>query len=198
MKDMVQNHLLQILSIVAMERPASFKGEDLHEEQLKVLKALRPASGETIRDMLVLGQYEGYREEKGVKPDSATETYAALRLFVDNERWQDVPFYIRTGKKLGRREMEVAVIFRQTEEYGENNVLLIKSSPWRAFTFSSISNAPGNPRKSSRQKWTSAKAASWKTASTLPKPMNAFWAPVCAANAPGSPSGIKSRQAGVM
>ena len=143
MKDMVQNHLLQILSIVAMERPASFKGEDLHEEQLKVLKALRPASGETIRDMLVLGQYEGYREEKGVKPDSATETYAALRLFVDNERWQDVPFYIRTGKKLGRREMEVAVIFRQTEENGENNVLLIKIQPMEGVYFQFNIKRPG-------------------------------------------------------
>ena len=93
--------------------------------------------------MLVLGQYEGYREEKGVKPDSATETYAALRLFVDNERWQDVPFYIRTGKKLGRREMEVAVIFRQTEEYGENNVLLIKIQPMEGVYFQFNIKRPG-------------------------------------------------------
>lgn len=129
LKDMVQNHLFQILSIVAMERPAQFSGPDMHAEQLKVLRALRlPEAGE-VRDALLLGQYAGYRAEKAVAPDSSTETYAALRLFIDNDRWRGAPFYIRTGKKLGRREMQVAVVFRRPSSDVAHDVLLIKIQP---------------------------------------------------------------------
>ena len=129
LKDMVQNHLFQILSIVAMERPENFYGTQMHAEQLKVLRALRPAGKETIGDMLVMGQYEGYREEPLVAPDSVTETYAGLRLFVDNERWRGTPFYIRTGKKLGEREMQVSIIFKRSEPDVEPDVLIIKIQP---------------------------------------------------------------------
>lgn len=129
LKDMVQNHLFQILSIVAMERPAELSGEGMHEEQMKVLRCLRTATRETIKDILVLGQYEGYREEPLVSSQSDTETYAGLRLTVDNERWQGTPFYIRTGKKAGRREMEVSVIFRRPDPSLEPDVLIIKIQP---------------------------------------------------------------------
>lgn len=129
LKDMVQNHLFQLLSIVAMERPAHFSGADMHAEQLRVLRSLRPAGREPIADTLVLGQYDGYRAEPQVAPDSQTETYAALRLFVDNDRWRNMPFYIRTGKKAGKREMEVAVVFRSPAPGVPRNVLIIKIQP---------------------------------------------------------------------
>ena len=103
LKDMVQNHLFQILSLVAMEQPTTFFGEDMHQKQLDVLRTLRPVEKLDIKDSVVLGQYFHYQNEDKVANDSMTETYAALRLFVDNERWKDVPFYIRTGKKLNRR-----------------------------------------------------------------------------------------------
>lgn len=127
LKDMVQNHLFQILSIVAMERPQGEGVGAMHTEQLRVLHALREP--EDIKDTLVLGQYEGYRGEAQAAPDSATETYAALRLFVDNDRWRNMPFYIRTGKKTGRREMEVAVVFRRLRPDVPRDVLIIKIQP---------------------------------------------------------------------
>ena len=97
LKDMMQNHLFQILTIVAMERPQGPAVEEMHQEQMKVLAALK--APEEIAENMVLGQYEGYRQEPSVKEDSMTETYAAVRLFIDNDRWKGMPFYIRTGKK---------------------------------------------------------------------------------------------------
>ena len=129
LKDMVQNHLFQILSIMAMERPEEFTPEGLHDAQLDVFRCLRPADISSIQDTLILGQYEGYREEPLVKPDSDTETYGALRLFIDNDRWRDTPFYIRTGKKIGKREIELAVIFRRPYPEVEPNILIIKIQP---------------------------------------------------------------------
>ena len=127
LKDLVQNHLFQILSIVAMEWPEQFSTQAMHDAQLRVLKSLRRV--EDIRDNLVLGQYKGYRQEKNVAVDSSTETYAALRLFIDNERWWNTPFYIRTGKKLKCREMQIAIVFRQTFIAAPRNILIIKIQP---------------------------------------------------------------------
>ena len=127
LKDMVQNHLFQILSIVAMEWPEQFSTQAMHDAQLRVLKSFRKV--EDIRDNMVLGQYKGYRQEKNVALDSNTETYAALRLFIDNERWWNTPFYIRTGKKLKCREMEIAIVFRQTFIAAPQNILIIKIQP---------------------------------------------------------------------
>lgn len=127
LKDMVQNHLFQILSIVAMEKPESLAVEDMHREQIKVLAAL--CIPENIWENMVLGQYEGYRQEPAVNKDSATETYAALRLSVDNDRWRGMPFYVRTGKKAGKREMQVAVVFKAPDPRVEPNILNIKIQP---------------------------------------------------------------------
>lgn len=127
LKDMMQNHLFQILTIVAMEQPGSPGVEDMHQEQMKVLAALRTM--EDTAGNMVLGQYDGYRGEPAVNPDSVTETYAALRLFVDNERWRGMPFYIRTGKKLGKREMQVAVVFKSPAPGLEQNILNVKIQP---------------------------------------------------------------------
>jgi glucose-6-phosphate 1-dehydrogenase len=105
---MFQNHLLQILALVAMEPPASLEADRLRDEVSKVLSAIRPI------DMFdtVCGQYEGYTDTKGVAEDSRTPTYAALRLNIDNWRWQGVPFYLRSGKALARKMTEVTVVFR--------------------------------------------------------------------------------------
>ncbi|WP_125141073.1 glucose-6-phosphate dehydrogenase [Clostridium transplantifaecale] len=127
LKDMVQNHLFQILSIVAMEQPGTLAVEDMHREQIKVLKALSIPGN--ISESMVLGQYEGYRGEPSVDKESATETYAALRLLVDNDRWRGMPFYVRTGKKLGKREMQVAVVFKSPVAGVESNILNIKIQP---------------------------------------------------------------------
>lgn len=118
-RDVMQNHLLQLLALTAMEEPLSFTSDDIHAEKIKVLSAVRlPRS---IEHHSSRGQYaagwqggipvRGFLEEEGIPPTSTTETFAALRLDIDNRRWAGVPFYLRTGKRLGRRVTEVAVIF---------------------------------------------------------------------------------------
>src|SRR5205814_9133335 len=97
LRDIVQNHLLEILSLVAMEPPTTGGADDVRGEKLKVLTALRDQWDDTVPRNVILGQYRGYREEPDVAPDSVTPSYAALRVFVDNWRWQGVPFYLRTG-----------------------------------------------------------------------------------------------------
>ena len=144
LKDMVQNHLFQILSITAMEQPSSFFGEDMHQKQLDVLHALRPVEQLDMKDSVVLGQYFHYQKEDRVADDSMTETYAALRLFVDNERWRDVPFYIRTGKKLKEREMEVVITFKKTNPDVAANVLLIRIQPTEGVHFQFNIKKPGD------------------------------------------------------
>ncbi|MFC2015584.1 glucose-6-phosphate dehydrogenase [Chloroflexota bacterium] len=105
-RDMFQNHLLQLLVLTAMEPPARFRARELRDEKVKVLRAVRPG----IEG--VPGQYRGYRTADGVAPDSITPTYAALQLFVDNWRWQGVPFYLRSGKNLRARTSEISVQFK--------------------------------------------------------------------------------------
>jgi glucose-6-phosphate 1-dehydrogenase len=122
LRDMVQNHLLQLLCLVAMEPMVSFDADEIRNKKVDVLHAVRPISHHAVPQCAVRGQYGkgwiggtkvcAYREEDGVPPDSQTETFAALRLFVDNWRWQDVPFYLRTGKRLPRQVSEVAIQFR--------------------------------------------------------------------------------------
>lgn len=121
LRDMVQNHLLQILCLVAMEPPISFDADDIRNKKVDVLRAIRPFRHEEIHRVAVRGQYRqgtvsghavpGYREENKVAPDSATETYAAFTFHIDNWRWQGVPFYLRTGKRLPAKVSEVSVLF---------------------------------------------------------------------------------------
>jgi glucose-6-phosphate 1-dehydrogenase len=108
-RDVIQNHLLQIVSFLAMEAPVASYGEAVHDEQVKVLRTVRQLSVEDT----VLGQYRGYRTERGVAPDSRVPTYAALRLWVDSWRWEGVPFYVRAGKSLKTTATEVIVELRQ-------------------------------------------------------------------------------------
>jgi glucose-6-phosphate 1-dehydrogenase len=123
LRDMVPNHVFQLLSLTAMEPPNSFEADAVRTEKHKVLEAVSPLDGAEIRRNTVRGQYGAgviggqpvvaYREEPGVAPDSATETYVAMRLGIDNWRWAGVPFYLRTGKRLTRRTTEIAIHFKQ-------------------------------------------------------------------------------------
>ena len=112
LRDLVQSHMLEVLSLTAMEPPTTGEADDIRSEKLKVLHALRVPWEDTMARDLVLGQYRGYRAEPDVAPDSVTPTYAALRVFVDNWRWQGVPFYLRTGKKLAKRVTEISLTMR--------------------------------------------------------------------------------------
>jgi glucose-6-phosphate 1-dehydrogenase len=159
LRDMVQNHLTQVLALVAMEPPASFAAGPVRNEKIKVLEALDPIKPEDA----VFGQYAsgnvggqsvpGYRQEPNVDPSSRTETYVAMRLRVANWRWQGVPFYLRTGKRLGRRITQVAVTFRRPpvclfKSFGvcetHSNVLLITLQPDEGFSLYFDVKEPGD------------------------------------------------------
>ncbi len=122
LRDLVQNHMLQLLALLAMEPPTAFEANRLRDEKVKVLEAIVPPTIEDVHLMAVRGQYGpgsvagvdsvGYLEEPGVNPESRTETYAALRLEISNWRWAGVPFYLRTGKRLARKLTEIAVVLR--------------------------------------------------------------------------------------
>ncbi len=112
LRDMVQNHLMQLLTFTAMEPPTLFEADSIRDEKVKVLKAVRPMTAATVDEAVVRGSYEGYREETGVVSDSLTETFVALRFFVDNWRWKGVPFYLRTGKRMARSLSQVAIEFK--------------------------------------------------------------------------------------
>ncbi len=123
LRDMVQNHLLQLLTLTAMEPPVAFEADDVRNKKLDVLRAIPRLDVDQVNDFVVRGQYgpgwimgepvPGYREEPGVAPDSSTETYVALKIYINNWRWQGVPFYLRTGKRLPKRVSEIAVQFRE-------------------------------------------------------------------------------------
>jgi len=146
LRDMVQNHLLQLLCLVGMEPPVSFDADEVRNKKLDVLRAIRPITD--VDTVAVRGQYgpgtidgtpvPGYREEAGIAPNSTTETFAALRLFVDNWRWQGVPFYLRTGKQLPLKATEVLIQFQPaphlpfppaTVEHWRPNQLIVRIQP---------------------------------------------------------------------
>ena len=147
LRDMFQNHLLQLLTLTAMEPPATMSADAVRDEKVKVLKSVRWFTPESIAQNAVFSQYErgavgdkvvsGYREEPNVGPRSATPTYAAVRLFVDNWRWKGVPFYLRSGKRMAKRVSEVAVQFHRPPHlmFGsrggdlEANVLVMRVQP---------------------------------------------------------------------
>lgn len=127
MRDMVQNHLMQLVGMVAMEPPVVIEADAIRNELLKVFQSLRPIKAEDVANHVVRGQYtqshignelvKGYREEPGVDPNSRTETFIAMKFFIDNFRWAGVPFYIRTGKKLPARVTEVVIHFKNTPHH---------------------------------------------------------------------------------
>ena len=152
LRDIVQNHMFQLLTLVAMEPPISFRSEDVRDEKVKVLHAVPALTSDAIARDVVRGQYEGYRNEPNVATDSHTETFVAMRLNVDNWRWAGVPFYLRTGKKLARRDTHVAVqfkrapftLFRDTPvEHTNPNVLTLRIQPDEGISLSFDAKVPG-------------------------------------------------------
>jgi glucose-6-phosphate 1-dehydrogenase len=113
LRDMVQNHLLQLLTLTAMEPPASLDPERLRDEKVKVLRSIPSFTKEQLAENVVRAQYEGYLQEERVAPDSKTETFVAIELFIDNWRWSGVPFYLRTGKALHHKASEIIIVFRR-------------------------------------------------------------------------------------
>ena len=113
LRDMFQNHLLQLMMVTAMEGPVRFNAQFVRDEKVKVLQAVRPLRGGEFAACGVRGQYEGYLKEQGVQPDSQTETFAALKLNIDNWRWKGVPFYLRSGKAMGCRTTQIVIQFRE-------------------------------------------------------------------------------------
>jgi glucose-6-phosphate 1-dehydrogenase len=113
LRDVFQNHLLQLLALMTMEPPASFNADALRNETAKVLAAIRPIPAEHVQEYTLRGQYQGYRREKGVAPYSQVATFAIVRLFIDNWRWQGVPFYLRSGKALAQKCSEIILQFKR-------------------------------------------------------------------------------------
>jgi glucose-6-phosphate 1-dehydrogenase len=161
LRDMVQNHLLQLLALIGMEPPHSLEADVVRDEKLEVIRSLRPIQGEDVDRFVVRGQYAAgtvdgkevpaYRQESGVNPSSCMETYVALQLFVDNWRWAGVPFFLRTGKRMPRRVSEIAVhlkpvppiLFNATEKKLEPDVLMIRIQPDEGFALRIESKVPG-------------------------------------------------------
>jgi glucose-6-phosphate 1-dehydrogenase len=159
-RDVIQNHLLQLLALTAMEEPVSFEAQDLRSEKEKVLSAVRlpkDLTKATARGQYAAGwqgseKVKGYLEEEGIAPSSKTETYAAIKLEIDTRRWAGVPFYLRTGKRLGKRVTEIAVVFKRaphlpfnhtaTEELGQN-AIVIRVQPDEGITMRFGSKVPG-------------------------------------------------------
>jgi len=154
LRDIVQNHLLEVLSLVAMEPPTTGGADDIRTEKLKVLHALRQPWADTIEGDVALGQYRGYRQERDVASDSVTPTFAALRVFIDNWRWQGVPFYLRAGKRLEKRVTEVSLFMRAIPlclfgradvcERIEPNVLTLRIQPDEGIELRFASKIPGH------------------------------------------------------
>jgi glucose-6-phosphate 1-dehydrogenase len=161
LRDMIQNHLLQILAMIAMERPASLAAEAIRDEKRKVLEAVRPL--EDVSSLVVRAHYAagavtgkavpGYLEENGVSKNSRTETFAALKLHIDNWRWTGVPFYLRTGKRLPKRVTEVAIVFRKVPhtvfaqspvDKLDQNVLAIRIQPNEGISLKFEAKLPGH------------------------------------------------------
>ncbi len=162
LRDMVQNHLLQLLSLTAMEPPVGYRADAVRDEKVKVLRAIRPIEPSAVGQAAVRGQYgpgavggvpaPGYREEPGVAPDSLTETFVALRLYIESWRWAGVPFFLRTGKRLPKRASEIAIQFKMAPlmlfENGplsgiEPNVLAINIQPNEGISLRFDSKVPG-------------------------------------------------------
>ena len=161
LRDMIQNHVMNLLALVAMEPPVAADADSIRDEKFKVLRAVRPIEPNRVTLDSARGQYDagsiagkpvpGYREEPDVRPDSNTETYAAVKLWIDNWRWADVPFYLRSGKRLGHKNSEIAIRFRSLPHrlFGEagdgldNNVLVMKIQPEEGISLRFNAKVPG-------------------------------------------------------
>jgi len=163
LRDMFQNHMLQMLALVAMESPISFEADHVRDEKVKLLRSIRAFDFNNLDGFCVRGQYgpgsinskevKGYQEESEVKPESQTETFVAAKLFVDNWRWQGVPFYLRTGKRLAAKDTEIAITFKKVpysmfSSVGLDelppNVLVLQIQPEEGISLSFQAKRPGS------------------------------------------------------
>ena len=163
LRDMFQNHTLQMLALVAMEPPASFEADHIRDEKVKLLRSIRSFKADGLDKFIVRGQYGagsiggadvvGYRAEPEVAPDSKTETFVAAKLFIDNRRWKDVPFYLRTGKRLENKDTEIAITFKKIPhsmfisaglDDMPPNVLVLQLQPEEGITLSFQAKRPGS------------------------------------------------------
>jgi glucose-6-phosphate 1-dehydrogenase len=162
LRDMVQSHMMQLLTLTAMDPPVALDANAVRDEKVKVLRAVKPLSEEMVRCNVVRGQYgpgwvggqqvEGYRQEAGVAPDSITETFVALKLEVDNWRWAGTPFFLRTGKRLPKRETEISITFKRAPlalfqhldpDAMTPNVLTIRIQPNEGISLKVVAKVPG-------------------------------------------------------
>jgi glucose-6-phosphate 1-dehydrogenase len=161
LRDMIQNHVFQVTSLIAMEPPASLSANGVRDEKIKAMQSVRPLPFERIDEFAVRGQYGpgtvlgdtvvGYREEPGVDPNSSTETFAALKLYIDNWRWSGVPFYIRSGKRLQKHVTEIAIQFKEvphrlfddSDAPLQPNVLVIRIQPNEGISLRFAAKLPG-------------------------------------------------------
>lgn len=162
LRDMFQNHLFQLLCLVAMEAPTGFQADRIRDEKIKVLRSVRPINLEQIDQCAIRGQYgegliEGksvvdYREEPGVAKNSKTETFAALKLYIDNWRWQGVPFYLRSGKRLAKKSTEIVIVFKEVPHLLfnpmipgkiESNTLVLSVQPTEGISLTFQAKYPG-------------------------------------------------------
>jgi glucose-6-phosphate 1-dehydrogenase len=158
---MIQNHVFQVLSLVAMEPPISLGANAVRDEKIKAMQAVRPIPADKVNEFVVRGQYSagavagkpaaGYREEKDVAANSQTDTFAAVKLYFDNWRWADVPFYLRSAKRMPKRVTEIAIQFRKAplqlfksgQQEIEPNVLVIRVQPDEGITLRIGAKVPG-------------------------------------------------------
>ncbi|HKV42414.1 MAG TPA: glucose-6-phosphate dehydrogenase [Blastocatellia bacterium] len=164
LRDMIQNHILQLLALVGMDPPVSLEANAVRDEKVRVMRAIRPISHDQVEQCTVRGQYgpgvvdgkpaPGYRQEPGVNPESATETYASVKFVIDNWRWEGVPFYVRSGKRMPKREAEIAIEFkrvphllfgRSSETSIEPNQLVLRIQPDEGITLRLNAKVP-DPR----------------------------------------------------
>jgi glucose-6-phosphate 1-dehydrogenase len=161
LRDMIQNHVFQVASLIAMEPPVSLLGEAVRDEKVKALRAVRAFPADQLEKCAVRGQYgpgivagepvPGYRQESGVDPNSSTETFVAMKLLLDNWRWAGVPFYLRSGKRLAKRVTEIAIQFKKvphrlftgSDEPVRRNVLVIRIQPNEGITLRFGAKLPG-------------------------------------------------------
>jgi glucose-6-phosphate 1-dehydrogenase len=163
LRDMFQNHMLGMLSLVAMEPPVSFEGDSIRDEKVKLLRSIRPFDLGQLDSFIVRGQYGpgsangedviGYRAEPGVDRQSKTETFVAAKMFVDNWRWKGVPFYLRTGKRVARKDTEIAITFKKIPHSMfvaagladvPANVLVLQIQPEEGISLSFQAKRPGS------------------------------------------------------
>jgi glucose-6-phosphate 1-dehydrogenase len=163
LRDMFQNHMLQMLALAAMEPPSSFDADGIRDEKVKLLRSIRPLTLQPWAESIIGGQYApgvidgeevvGYRDESGISRDSKTETFIAAKLFIDNWRWKDVPFYLRTGKRLSCKDTEIAITFKKVPHsmFASSglsdmspNVLVLQIQPEEGITLSFQAKRPGS------------------------------------------------------